>query len=342
MTRFFRKLLQSLLAPALFLAVALVPAGDARALERGGYSMEILIGGTPVYECAVRGMSYIEALKGREYSVRLRNRTAERIAIALSVDGFNSIDARTTTAGEARKWVLGPYETITLDGWQTSSATARRFFFTTEEKSYGNWLGRTQNLGLVAAAVFREKRQPISIYSGPRLQREEGKSRGDESSSPPAPMGQAGGADPGGLILPRHPDDLPKKSDDLAATGIGQETSHPVREVFFDSEDSPTAVLELRYEYRDSLVRLGVLPVDDCCCDSLSQRERARGFQEPGFAPDPYRDPRAGRGLSPGGNHPPRLRGLQREPRGRHEAGSRKEAETLPEPTAAASGAGRV
>ncbi|MEK7282810.1 MAG: hypothetical protein AAB249_03285 [Acidobacteriota bacterium] len=287
MTPFFRKLLQSLIAPALLLAAALVPAGDALALERGGYSMEILIGGTPVYEYDARGTNYIEALKNREYSVRLRNRTAERIAIALSVDGLNSIDARTTTAGDARKWVLGPYETITLDGWQTSSATARRFFFTTEEKSYGNWLGRTQNLGLVAAAVFREKRLPISIYSGPRYgapgpQREESKSRGDESNSPPAPMGQAGGADAGGLILP-------KKSDDLAATGIGQETSHPVREVFFDSEDSPTAVLELRYEYRDSLVRLGVLPVDDRCCDSLSRRERARGFQESGFAPDPYR-----------------------------------------------------
>ena len=300
MTRFFRTALQSLMAPALLLAAGLVPTGDALALERGGYSMEILIGGTPVYEYAARGTSYIEALKNREYSVRLRNRTPERIAIALSVDGLNSIDARTTTAGEARKWVLGPYETITLDGWQTSSATARRFFFTTEEKSYGNWLGRTQNLGLVAAAVFRERRQPISIYSGPRygeprLQREEGKARGDEAMSgpapmaPPAPMGQAGGAEAEGSIMPRRPDDVSKKSDDLAATGIGQETSHPVREVFFDSEDSPAAVLELRYEYRDSLVRLGVLPADGRCCDSLSRRERARGFQEPGFAPDPYR-----------------------------------------------------
>lgn len=289
MTRFSGKRLESLSAAALLLAAALVPAGDALALERGGYSMEILVGGMPVYEYAARGTSYIEALKNREYSVRLRNRTAERIAIALSVDGLNSIDARTTTAGDARKWVLGPYETITLDGWQTSSATARRFFFTTEEKSYGNWLGRTQNLGLVAAAVFREKRQPTSIYGVPRLQREESQSRGDESNSPPAPMGQAGGAEAEGRILPRHPDDLPKKSDDLAATGIGQETSHPVREVFFDSEDSPTAVLDLRYEYRDSLVRLGVLPVDDRCCDSLSRRERARGFQESGFAPDPFR-----------------------------------------------------
>ena len=299
MTRIGHKLPMTPFAVALFLVAALVPTGDTLALERGGYSMEILIGGTPVYEYAARGTSYVEALKLREYSVRLRNRTAERIAMALSVDGLNSIDARTTTARDARKWVLGPYETITLDGWQVSSATARKFFFTTEEKSYGNWLGKTKNLGLVAAAVFREKRPPISIYTGPMYgapapQREGSESRGDESNRAPAPAepsapmaepnptGDTAGSVMGGIAQP-------KKSDDLAATGIGQETSHPVQQVYFDSEDAPTAVLELRYEYRDSLVRLGVLPPFDPYGESLSRRERARGFQEPGFAPDPYR-----------------------------------------------------
>ena len=299
MTRIGHKLPMTPFAAALFLVAALVPTGDTLALDRGGYSMEILIGGTPVYEYAARGTSYVEALKRREYSVRLRNRTAERIAIALSVDGLNSIDARTTTARDARKWVLGPYETITLDGWQVSSATARKFFFTTEEKSYGNWLGKTKNLGLVAAAVFREKQQPISIYTGPMYgapapQREGSESRGDESNRAPAPAepsapmaepnptGDTAGSVMGGIAQP-------KKSDDLAATGIGQETSHPVQQVYFDSEDAPTAVLELRYEYRDSLVRLGVLPPFDPYGESLSRRERARGFQEPGFAPDPYR-----------------------------------------------------
>ena len=288
MTRIVSNSPITLFATALFLAAMLVPTGHAFALERGGYSMEILIGGTPVNEYAARGKSYVEALKSREYSVRLCNRTAERIAVALSVDGLNSIDARTTTAKDAQKWVLGPYETITLDGWQVSSETARRFFFTTEEKSYGNWLGETQNLGVIAAAVFREKQPPISIYHAPMLQREESKSRGKESSNqaaaaePSAPMGQADGSATGGSLSP-------KKSDDLAATGIGQKSRHPVQEVFFDSEDSPTAVLELRYEYNDSLVRLGVLPAFDPNGDALSRRERARGFENPGFAPDPFR-----------------------------------------------------
>ena len=290
MTRIVRKTPFLLYAAALFLAAALASTGDALALERGGYSMEILIGGIPVDEYAARGKNYVEALKNREYSVRLCNRTGGRIAVALSVDGLNSIDARTTNAKDARKWVLGPYETITLDGWQVSSQSARRFFFTTEEKSYGSWLGKTQNLGIVAAAVFREKQPQISLYDAPTLRREENeenKSRDKDSGNQPAPeersapQGQADGSARNDAIAP-------KKSDDLAATGIGEKTNHPVQQVFFDSEESPSAVLELRYEYRDSLVRLGVLPAFDSCADALSRRERAKGFENPGFAPDPF------------------------------------------------------
>jgi hypothetical protein len=285
MTRILGRFPITLFAPVLFLAAALAPAGDTFALERGGYTMEILVGGTPVDEYAARGKSYVEALRNREYSVRLCNRTGERIAVALSVDGLNSIDARTTTARDARKWVLSPYETITLDGWQVSSETARRFFFTTEEKSYGSWLGETQNLGIVAAAVFREKQPPISLYQAPKLQRDEGRSRGKESSHQPAaaePTERADGSAMSGIPAPNKP-------DDLAATGIGRKTSHPVQEVVFDAEEAPATVLELRYEYRDSLVRLGVLPAFDPSGDPLSRRERARGFENPGFAPDPFR-----------------------------------------------------
>jgi hypothetical protein len=309
MTRIGRALQMILFGAALIPAAMLAPAGNAVALERGAYSMEILIDGTPVCEYPARGTSYIEAQKHREYSVRLRNRTAERIAIALSVDGLNSIDARTTTARDARKWVLGPYETITIDGWQVSSTTSRKFFFTTEEKSYGSWLGKTDNLGLIAAAVFREKRRPISIdgvppYDVPFLQGEEGKRGGDESSAPaptepskpvgqaeamPAPGSDGNSSGSRGPSQRKDSDIQPKQLGDLAATGIGKEASHPVQQVSFDSEETPTAFLTLRYEYRDSLIRLGVLPAFDPYGESLSRRERARGFQEPGFAPDPFR-----------------------------------------------------
>jgi hypothetical protein len=276
------------------LILLLAAASSVSALERSAYSLEVLVNGRPLSEYADRGTNYIEAIEGREYSIRLRNHTNRRIAVALSVDGLNTIDAKETTAKAASKWILGPYETVTLDGWQTGSKTARRFFFTTEEKSYGAWLGKTRNLGLITAAVFREKVKPVPIHHS-RRQKTTRPSARDESGlgSPAAPKAgefemksQEGAAD-------RAAEPQAELSDDLAATGIGREVDHRVRRVRFDMESSPAAVLELRYEYHDALVRLGVLPPSYTCReDPLDRRERARGFEDMDFAPDPFRSPR--------------------------------------------------
>ena len=124
--------------------------------------VDILVNGAAQPRYAHDGRWYIEALKGREYSIRLRNPFAIRVAVALSVDGLNTIDARETTASDARKWVLGPYETVTISGWQTSQTVARRFEFTTEERSYGQALGKTTNLGVISAVFFKE-RVPLTV-----------------------------------------------------------------------------------------------------------------------------------------------------------------------------------
>jgi hypothetical protein len=76
-------------------------------------------------------------------------------------------------------------------------------------------------------------------------------------------------------------------SDDHAATGIGEEFDHRVRRVRFEGESSPAAVIEIRYEYRDALVRLGVLPRYAHREDPLDRRERASGFKDFDFAPTP-------------------------------------------------------
>ena len=188
---------------------------------------------------------------------------------------------------EASKWILGPYETSTLEGWQTSSSMARRFYFTTEQDSYGAWLGKTRNLGVISAAVFREKvRKPSPVYRqdvekkgrrfAPRSsgKRESERQRGSASSAD-APESRLAAQE--------------ALSDDLAATGIGRQMDHRVRRVRFEGESRPAAVLNIRYEYHDALVRLGVLPPEYAQReDPLTRRERARGFHDSGFAPDPF------------------------------------------------------
>jgi len=269
--------------PQVMIAVALLGAGlaldvkteaCAPPIPESRYVMEVLVDGRTLPRYAFEGTSYVEALKGREYAVRLTNRTGERVAVALAVDGLNSIDAKHTSSRDARKWILGPFETVTLSGWQTSSGTARRFVFTSEAKSYGAWLGKTSDLGVISAAFFREVR---------RFDRLE-----DEVAAPDGKLMRQSGAEAPAAAAPMEKEQRAKSSakDELAATGIGREIEHRVHRVDFDAEDSAAAVVSLRYEFHDALVRLGVLPAVD---DALARRERARGFDDGGFAPDPFR-----------------------------------------------------
>jgi hypothetical protein len=265
------------------LALLLAVAGPVHALEASPLSMEILVDGIPLAEYAARNSTYVEAIEGREYTLRLRNRTGGRVAVALSVDGMNTIDAKTTSARGASKWILEPYQTLSLDGWQTGTDTARRFFFTTEEKSYGAWMGKTQNLGIVSAAAFRERRrEPVPIHRPLGKDKRRSERSGDAPRAAESPS-RIDGAQSESKAAPQPP-----PSQDLAATGIGQKFDHRVRRIRFETESSPAAVMEIRYEYHDALVRLGVVPRSYARWeDPLTRRERARGFEDFDFAPSP-------------------------------------------------------
>jgi len=225
-------------------------------------SVEILVGGTPQPRYAHQGRWYVEALKSREYGIQLHNPFGVRVAVALSVDGLNTIDARQTSAADARKWVLDPYETVTISGWQTTRTEARRFEFTTEERSYGQALGRTTNFGVISAVFFKERVPEVRTA--------------DESARAQAQQPAA---------APRNDSLAKRENEEYAATGMGRRTDHLVSEVRLNLENVPAHTVNIRYEFRPQLVQLGILPATPVH-DPLQRRERARGF-EPGFAPVP-------------------------------------------------------
>lgn len=263
-----KRLFACLIAGGLLFAVTPRLSLSADSVRQSPANVEILLGGVPVQRYAHAGRWYVEAIKGREYAIRLRNPYPVRVAVALSVDGLNTIDARQTSAGDARKWVLDPYETVTISGWQTSRTEARRFEFTTEARSYGQALGKTENLGVISAVFFRERRSA-------KLDRAE--EYRDRQQAPPAaaaPKDQRADADVN-----------QKNENDYAATGMGRSTGHAVTQVWLDLEDTPAQSMDIRYEFRPQLVRLGILPAP-VAADPLQRREGARGF-EPGFCPVP-------------------------------------------------------
>src|SRR5918993_1089046 len=138
-----------------------------RPVYQSAFEVEVLVNGYPLDALYGRGRRYVEAVAGEEYELRVRNPLPVRVAVALSVDGLNTIDARHTASWDASKWVIEPYGTIRVGGWQMSSERARRFYFTTERDSYAARLGRASDLGVITAVFYREA-APAVTYDPPR------------------------------------------------------------------------------------------------------------------------------------------------------------------------------
>jgi hypothetical protein len=261
------------------------------------FSVEVIIDGRPAMEYAARGRRYVEALENAEYELRIHNPTGFRVAVALAVDGLNSIDARHTSAWDAHKWVIEPYGTISVRGWQMSSESARRFYFTTERDSYAAKLGQASNLGLISAVFFRERR-PIAILPvTPGSRRAEERPKDDRSgwpdsgtsnqnapSSAPSSAGEASRDSAKQRSV--SPSYYPPPDEESAATGIGRSVPNGVQWIKMDLDPRPAGEVTIRYEYRSALVRLGIVPRDYPRPDVLNRRERAQGF-EPKYCPEP-------------------------------------------------------
>jgi hypothetical protein len=186
------------------------------------FQLEVVVNGRPLTEYYARGRTYVEALQGAEYELRLRNDSPDRVAVALSVDGLNTIDARHTSAWNASKWVVEPYQTITISGWQMSSERARRFYFTNERDSYGAKLGQTANLGVISAVFFRERNRAVPI-------------------TPPYPITRD---------KMEAPQAARRSDDENAATGIGRNVRNDVRLIDMDLDSRSVGEMTIRYEYR--------------------------------------------------------------------------------------------
>jgi hypothetical protein len=247
------------------------------------FDLEILVGGRPLEEYYARSKNYVEAIPGAEYEVRVRNPFPFRVAVALSVDGLNTIDARRSSAWNASKWVIEPYGTISITGWQMSSERARRFYFTSEQDSYGAKLGQTANLGLVSAVFYRELRPvPVPITAPPPEPRYEERSERERSST-----GTDSSAGTSQAPSARANKGIMSRDDDYAATGIGRSVQNDVQWVNMNLDARPVGEVTIRYEYYAALVRLGIVPRHYPRPDPLRRRESASGFEDRRFSPEP-------------------------------------------------------
>lgn len=198
---------------------------------------------------AFRGERYVAGNPGERYALRLVNRSGQRVLVVLSVDGVNVVSGETASPDQTG-YVLGPWERAEIAGWRKSQQDVAQFYFTALPDAYAARTGRPDNVGVIGAAVFRERVQPPPP---PIL-------------SLPAPSAisdnRAGAANDAAeaQAMDRAPGMAKAKRAERLGTGHGEREYAPISYTDFErASQAPTEVISLRYDSRPNLLARGVI-----------------------------------------------------------------------------------
>lgn len=196
-----------------------------------------------------RGDRYVAGNPGDRYSLRLVNRTGQRVLVVLSVDGVNVVSGE-TAAPDQSGYVLGPWERAEIAGWRKSQQDIAQFYFTALPDAYAARTGRPDNVGVIGAAVFRERVQPptppILSLPAPSAMPESRAGAANDAAEVQS-MDRAAGAA------------MAKKAERLG-TGHGEREYSPIRYTEFERASvSPAEVISVRYDSRPNLMARGVI-----------------------------------------------------------------------------------
>jgi hypothetical protein len=204
-----------------------------------------------------RGEYWVAGVPGDRYSILIRNDRSERVLAVTAVDGINVISGENAAFSQSG-YVYSPGESYTIDGWRKSNQEIAAFEFTASPNSYAARTGRPANVGVIGVALFLERTVPPPVIGGETRGKAEDSSRvAPAAPSPAAPSAQGA---PANEIAP------PARGESLAnapklGTGHGAREASPVSWTQFERlSNAPNEVIRIRYDSRDNLVAMGVIP----------------------------------------------------------------------------------
>jgi hypothetical protein len=257
-------------------AFVLSTGASAHVISMSGVNVEIYDRtdqrALPIHE--KDGQRWIVGTPGHEYSVRLHNASGGRVLAVGSVDGVNFVTGETASPSQSG-YVLAPREDLEVTGWRKDLSRTASFYFTSLPDAYATRTGRPDNVGVIGVAVFRERRIRIAQPPAQSFNDEARKSAALPAPSSEAPRAERSAADAAGAAAPAP----------SLGTGHGRVEDSPAYRVTFVRESStPNEVITIRYDRRDNLLAMGVLPPPPIArwADPFPQ---ARS----GFVPDPPR-----------------------------------------------------
>ncbi|NPV05345.1 MAG: hypothetical protein HPY67_11495 [Syntrophaceae bacterium] len=204
--------------------------------------------------------AYAEAVKGDHYRIVVRNNLNRRVGVVVAVDGRNIISGQQSWLKHTeRMYILEPYAVNEYSGWRTAQDRVHRFYFTDAPDSYAAAFGDQSAMGVIAVAVY------------PEVQRQ--KRPHDLSAAAPGARPQADAEAKASARVEASP-----------GTGWGREEYSPSRVVRFEPESKAVETVLIKYEWRETLCRAGVI-----ACGQTYGRIPNRLWDDTGYAPPPVR-----------------------------------------------------
>jgi len=202
---------------------------------------------------------YLEARRGENYGIVIRNPTPDRIGLVIAVDGRNIISGNKSDLKNSEDmYIVNGYEHGKYDGWRTASDQVHKFYFTDTVDSYAmRTFSDSTAMGVIAVAVYREKEQPKLLHEQKKL-----------DFTPRAPSAEGSARSKAGATR-----------DESAGTGFGDEKYSPVIKVAFEPDLTPVQKTLVKYEWREVLCRKGIL--------NCWQEPKNRLWDEDEYAPYP-------------------------------------------------------
>jgi len=125
------------------------------------YEVNILVNGSRCKQYSHNGKLFIEAKKGSEYSVEIKNSTWQRILAVCSVDGLDVLNGKPATEN-SNGYVINGYGSLKIDGFRVSDEKVAKFLFDYKGGSYATSKedGSERNVGVIGVRIFTEKVKP--------------------------------------------------------------------------------------------------------------------------------------------------------------------------------------
>lgn len=200
----------------------------------------------PVYRH--NGEWWVAGRPGARYAIAVRNHGAGRVMGVMSVDGVNVVTGETASWDQAG-YVLSRYQDTQIAGWRKNNSEIAAFHFTALPYSYAARTGRPDNVGVIGVAVFRERyNRPVyprpPHYRDYPMEERQSESRGRSDAPDGAPSVQA-----------------ERKSMPQLGTGHGEREASYAGNTYFERRSGqPDEVITIRYDSRDNLVAMGIIP----------------------------------------------------------------------------------